>query len=259
MKILINEEVNKKVFGLFQRLIDEELSELKERYRNEEISASNWYLTLFSHIDKVKVINIKYKPSLSVYIDVYADAYFDEDDVQGFAQYLREKLYYTGKPWIVPILINGKLEDGIITEEQNDKLKNKILTLIEKFGLVNSINMIGGYNRFKSIYPDYFKNKWDKIEFINEVLSTAEEEEGITRLDDIGGDILIRTENLDEGHTLEHHIDFIEKDRCGVTIWEYDEEGEMYDEYYDTYEIWLEDLKTPIFNKLFEMVLNILI
>ena len=70
MKILINEEVNKKVFGLFQRLIDEELSELKERYRNEEISASNWYLTLFSHIDKVKVINIKYKPSLSVYFDV---------------------------------------------------------------------------------------------------------------------------------------------------------------------------------------------
>jgi hypothetical protein len=29
MKILINEEVNKKVFGLFQRLIDEELSRLE--------------------------------------------------------------------------------------------------------------------------------------------------------------------------------------------------------------------------------------
>ena len=75
-------------------------------------------------------------------------------------------------------------------------------------------------------------------------------------MDDIGEDILIRTENLDEGHTLEHHIDFIEKDRCGVTIWEYDEEGSMYDEYYDTYDIWLEDLKTPIFNQIFDMVLK---
>ena len=256
MKILINEEVNKKVFGLFQRLIDEELSELKERYRNEEISASNWYLTLFSHIDKVKVINIKHKPSLSVYIDVYADAYFDEDDVQGFAQYLREKLYYAGHPWMVPILINGNLEDGIISEEQNDKLKNKLLTLIEKFGAFQAIKMIG-YDKFKTFYPDYFKSKVSKIELINEIISNNEEEDyGVIRLDDIGGDILIRTENLDEGHTLEHHIDFIETDKCGVTIWEYDDKGNMDEVDFDTYTIWLEDLKTPIFNKLFEMVLN---
>ena len=257
MKILINEEVNKKVFGLFQRLIDEELSELKERYRNEEISAGNWYLTLFSHIDKVKVINIKNKPSLSVYIDVYADAYFDEDDVQGFAQYLREKLYYAGNPWMVPILINGKLEDGIITEDGQKKgIKDKLLKLIDKFGLVSSIKMIGGYYTFKGIYPEYFKNKWDKIELINEVISSDDEASGRIYLHEIGEDMPIWKENLDEGHTLEHHIDFIEKDKCGVTIWEYDEEGEMYDEEYDVYDVWLEDLKTPIFDKLFDMVVD---
>jgi hypothetical protein len=104
MKILINEEVNKKVFGLFQSLIDKEMSELKERYRNEEITASNWYVSMYSRIHKVKVINIKYKPALSVYIDVYANSRFDEDDVQGFAKYLRDKLSFAGNPWIVPIL-----------------------------------------------------------------------------------------------------------------------------------------------------------
>ena len=142
----------------------------------------------------------------------------------------------------------------IITEEQNDKLKENLLKLIEKFGVLGTINRIG-YEKFNSIYPDYFKKKWDKIELLNEILSTAEDE-GIIRLGDIGEDILIRTEKLGEGHTLEHHIDFIEKDRCGVTIWEYDEYDEREDEYYDTYEIWLEDLKTPILNQIFDMVLK---
>ena len=144
----------------------------------------------------------------------------------------------------------------IITEEQNDKLKENLLKLIEKFGVYTAIKMIG-YEKFNSIYPEYFKNKWDKIELLNEIISNGEEEDnGTIRLDEIGSEILIRTENLDEGHTLEHYIDFIGKDMCGVTVWEYDEEGEMYDEYYDTYDIWLEDLKTPIFNQIFDMVLK---
>jgi hypothetical protein len=143
----------------------------------------------------------------------------------------------------------------IITEEQNDKLKENLLKLIEKFGVYTAIKMVG-CDKFKSIYPDYFKNKWDKIELINEVISNDDEASGRIYLHEIGEDIPIRKENLDEGHTLEHHIDFIEKDKCGVTIWEYDEEGFMYDEEYDVYDVWLEDLKTPIFDKLFEMVLS---
>jgi len=113
MKIIINEEVNKKVFGLFQRLIDNELSELKERYRNEEIDSSNWYLSTYSRIFNVKVVNIKYMPALSVYIDVYADSRFDEDDVQGFAKYLRDKLSFAGNPWIVPIFNENNINESV--------------------------------------------------------------------------------------------------------------------------------------------------
>ncbi len=112
MKILINEKTDEKLYRVFQSLIDKELQEIKDRYHNEEINASNWYVSLFSRIDKVKVINIKYKPSLSVYIDVYADSRFDEDDVQGFASYIREKLKFSGNPWIVPILINDNEDNN---------------------------------------------------------------------------------------------------------------------------------------------------
>lgn len=112
MKILINEKTDEKLYKTFQRLIDKELENLKTRYREEEISASNWYLSVFSKINNVKVLNIKYKPSLSVYIDVYADSRFDEDDVQGFASYIREKLKFAGNPWIVPILINDNEDNN---------------------------------------------------------------------------------------------------------------------------------------------------
>jgi hypothetical protein len=112
------------------------------------------------------VINIKHKPSLSVYIDVYADAYFDEDDVQGFAQYLREKLYYTGKPWIVPILINGKLEDGIITENKVDKLKY----ILNREGPNTTIKLMGGWDKFCKIFnlsgPMDFLHLFDDLEVV---------------------------------------------------------------------------------------------
>jgi hypothetical protein len=108
MKILINEKTDEKLHKVFQRLIDKELSEIKTRYREEEISARNWYLSKFSHINNVDVVNIKYEPGFSVFIDVYADLNFDEDNVQDFANYLREKLSYAGNPWIVPKLFNNK-------------------------------------------------------------------------------------------------------------------------------------------------------
>ena len=124
MKILMNEKSDEKLYNVFQKLIDKELDNLKTRYREEEISASNWYLSVFSPINNVKVLNIKYKPSLSVYIDVDADSRFDEDDVQTFANYLREKLSYAGNPWIVPILVNDSLEDDDYKESINEISRN---------------------------------------------------------------------------------------------------------------------------------------
>ena len=136
MKIIITEN---KLLDNFQKLIDRELSKLRARYRSEEISASNWYLTIFSKIDSVKVTDIKSRPGLSVYINVYGDSRLDEDDIQTFANYLREKLSVIGNPWIVPTLV-GEINEISRTwmdqehEEMFDKTKDKVVnSIIKKF------------------------------------------------------------------------------------------------------------------------------
>ena len=136
MKIIITEN---KLLDNFQKLIDRELSKLRARYRSEEISASNWYLTIFSKIDSVKVTDIKSRPGLSVYINVYGDSRLDEDDIQTFANYLREKLSVIGHPWFVPTLV-GEINEISRTwmdqehEEMFDKTKDKVVnSIIKKF------------------------------------------------------------------------------------------------------------------------------
>lgn len=112
MKVIISENTKKNLLNVFQVKIDEIFNEIKERYRNEEISDSNWYLSTFSKIDKVIVRNVTSKHGLSIYVDVYSDdSRFDEDDVQEFASYLKGKLNYIGNPWVVPILIKNSFED----------------------------------------------------------------------------------------------------------------------------------------------------
>ena len=137
MKIIITEN---KLFDNFQKLIDRELSKLRARYRSEEISASNWYLTIFSKIDSVKVTDIKNSPTFSVYINVYGDSRLDEDDVLTFANYLRKKLSVIGDPWIVPTLVGEINEMFDKTKDNVDKIKS----LIDKKGLKKVITLMGG-------------------------------------------------------------------------------------------------------------------
>lgn len=257
MKIIINEEVNKKVFGLFQSLIDKEISELKERYRNEEITASNWYLSIYSRIHKVKVINIKFKPALSVYIDVYADSRFDEDDVQGFAKYLRDKLSFAGNPWVVPMLINNNLEDeDMIYENENEKpkLNSAIQSMIDGAGIYSTIKSMGGYDTFNTISPKYFEDKNNKIKLIKSIVDveTEDGDKNIYFYELDGNDILIHSEEVEDGHTHEDYIVCVGEDSVGVSVHEYDEEGYMYDEEIDGYNIKLVHLKEKFLNQVFD-------
>ncbi len=41
-----------------------------------------------------------------------------------------------------------------------------------------------------------------------------------------------------------------------VTVWEFDEDGQMYDEYFDDYDVRVNKLETKYLNKLFEMLVN---
>jgi len=42
--------------NMYQNLIDKTLSNLKKKYKEEEISSANWYLTIFSKVDKINVV-----------------------------------------------------------------------------------------------------------------------------------------------------------------------------------------------------------
>ena len=42
--------------NMYQNLIDKTLSNLKKKYKEEEMSSANWYLTIFAKVDKINVV-----------------------------------------------------------------------------------------------------------------------------------------------------------------------------------------------------------
>ena len=262
MKIIIGENTESKLSGLLQTKIGEILDGIKKRYRKEEIGASNWYLNRFSRIDKVVVRNLKVNPYFSIYIDVYSNnGYFDEDDAQTFATYLKEELSYIGNPWVVPMLINNNLEDeDMISENENEKpkLNAAIQSMIDGAGIYNTIKSTGGYDTFKTIVPKYFKDKDNKINLIKDiVVSESADSDNIIYFYDLdGNDIFIHSEEVEDGHTNEDYITCVGEDSVGVSVWEYDEDGIMYDEEIDVYYIKLVHLKEIHFNQVFDKLVN---
>ena len=257
MKIIIGENTESKLSGLLQTKIGEILDDIKKRYRKEEIGASNWYLNTFSRIDKVVVRNLKVNPYFSIYIDVYSNnGYFDEDDAQTFAAYLKEELSYIGNPWVVPMLINNNLEDeDMISENENEKpkLNAAIQSMIDGAGIYNTIKSTGGYDTFKTISPKYFEDKDNKIKLIKSIVEAESEDGDIIYFYDLdGNDILIHSEEVEDFHTQEDYIICVGVDSVGVSVHEYDEEGYMYDEEIDGYNIKLAHLKEIHLNQVFD-------
>lgn len=156
---MIDDDKQLKLFKMFDKQINKELSEIMKRYRNEEITATNWYLSTFKNIDKVVVTNVKFHPDLSVYIDVYSDdRYFNEDDVQSFAFYLKEKLDYMGYPWIVPKLINQKpLNESELSVGLTNKIVQSIIRQIKSYGEDTKYIQLYGDESGDRILMDYRK------------------------------------------------------------------------------------------------------
>ena len=260
MKIIIGENTESKLSGLLQTKIGEILDGIKKRYRKEEIGASNWYLNTFSKIDKVVVRNLKVNPYFSIYIDVYADDNFDEDDVKTFAAYLKEELSYIGNPWVVPMLINNNLEDeDMISENENEKpkLNAAIQSMIDVAGIYNTIKYTGGYDTFNKIAPKYFEDKDNKINLIKSIVEDESEDGDIIYFYDLAyNDIFIHSEEVEDGHSHEDYIFCVGVDSVGVSVHEYDEKGIMYDEEIDRYYIKLVHLNEKFLNQVFDKLVN---
>jgi hypothetical protein len=116
--------------------------------------------------------------------------------------------------------------------------------------------MFGGYERFQKLLPDYFSNRDHKVDLINGIVDNDKDEGYIYMYEINGADIKIWEEEIEDGHTQEDYITFVGDETVGVSVYEYDEEGEMYDEEVDGYHIKLTQLKEVWLNKIFEILVD---
>lgn len=153
----------------------------------------------------------------------------------------------------------------ILTENQKKGISHKLMDMIDIHGVIKTIKFIGGYDTFIGVLPDYFNSRQSKIDLIKEIIALDEEHPvygGGDRiyLHEFGSDILYDKFEGDEGHTFESYIDFIEnyngKLFVHVSVWEFDEDGDMYDENSDEYDVFVGKLDTKYLNKIFEMLVN---
>lgn len=140
-----------------------------------------------------------------------------------------------------------------ILREETEKA-NKINSLIDKLGIYQAIKFVGGYDKFERLSPDYFSDREHKIDLINSIVDNNEPDGYIYMYDINGMDIKIWEEAGENGHTLEDYMTHVGDGTVGVSVYEYDEEGEMYDEQVDGYYIKLGKLQDKWLNKVFELL-----
>ena len=153
----------------------------------------------------------------------------------------------------------------VVTEEQKKGISHKLMGMIDNNGLLNTIKFMGGYDNFITLLPDYFDSRESKIDLIKEIIGLDEQHPvygggGRIYLSELDSDILYDQFDGDDGHTFESYIDFIENYNdnlfAHVTVWEFDEDGQMYDEYSDDYDVRVNRLETKYLNKLFDLLVK---
>lgn len=103
MKVLINENTENKLHSFYQNKIDEEWNVLKQRYKDEEVSSGNWYLSYINVIDKIKVTMVKVMSHrILIFVDVYGNR-VDSDHLRFVNEYFTHVLEPFGKPTVIPV------------------------------------------------------------------------------------------------------------------------------------------------------------
>jgi len=139
-------------------------------------------------------------------------------------------------------------------EKELSKFQKTILEYISTVGILESIKMVGDFENFNKILPDYFDRNSHKIDLINQIVQDNEPDGYIYFYELTGMDIKIWEEEIEDGHTQEDYITRVGDGTVGVSVWEYDENGEMYDEEAGGYYIKLTRLDEKWLNKIFEIL-----
>ena len=155
-----------------------------------------------------------------------------------------------------------------IIKEESDT-QTKLLNVIEKSGIKQTIKMVGGYNRFDKVFPNYFYsedesgevkfNKDRAIDLINELVEEHRKvEDGpIDIYELIGQDYNLYTSIDDEGNEIVTYLTSIDTDSAGYYVYMYDaDSGEMYDEPIEEGYLKLRHFEDSVLNDIFEMFVD---
>ena len=147
----------------------------------------------------------------------------------------------------------------IISENKLEKLNE----FLNSRGPLFVIRMIGGYNNFIKLFPDYFESKENKIKLLNELIENDDELEvnGRIYMSDITEKlILVGTDKTEYGTDLKFYIDYIKEDWATIQVWEFDKNDELVDEDgFDAYDIKFDELDRRVFNQIFDSMVNYLL
>lgn len=159
------------------------------------------------------------------------------------------------------MILQEHIRKVLIQETKMSNIQEKILNSVDEFGLYDTIKMIGGYEVFDDILPDYFDDINNKIKLILDI-TKEEGDNGVIWFYEISRyneDIFYFKEVIEDDHTLEHYITRVDqRGVVGVSVYEYDENDEMHNEYliYDRYAIRINKLEDGYINEMFSILIK---
>jgi hypothetical protein len=152
-----------------------------------------------------------------------------------------------------------KILKEVEEEKKLTNLKETLMGYISTVGVLETIKMVGDIDIFNEIVPDYFSKKSHKIDLINELVNANDPDGYIYFYELINSDISLgQVDAYDngDGHTFEEYILSVGDGSVQISIYEYDEDGIMYDESVDNYRVSLKKLPDNELNKVFEVLVD---
>ena len=152
-----------------------------------------------------------------------------------------------------------KILKEVEEEKELSKFQKTILGYISENGILETIKMIGDITSFNEIFPDYFNRSSNKVELINELVNANDPDGYIYFYELINSDISLgQVDSYDngDGHTFEEYILSVGDGSVQIGVYEYDEDGDMYDESVDNYYVSLKKLPDNELNKVFKVLVD---
>ena len=146
-----------------------------------------------------------------------------------------------------------------VEEEKLTSLQKTILDYISTVGILETIKMVGDIENFNEILPNYFSKNSHKIDLINQLVNDNDPDGYIYFYELINSDILLgQVDSYDngDGHTFEEYMLSVGDGSVQISVYEYDEDGYMYDESVDSYRVSLGKLPDNELNKVFKVLVG---